>query len=247
MENLKATTSATSARPAGSKWKWAFWVVVIVALIAAGYFFHVQKLLMFIQKLLKIALDWVSGLGVWGPVLFILIYIAACVLFIPGSVLTLGAGALFGVVKGSIYTSIGATLGASAAFLVGRYLARDWIAKKIAGNARFAAIDKAVADEGWKIVGLTRLSPVFPFILLNYAFGLTRVSFRDYFFATWIGTMPGTVMYVYIGSLANAAGKPARTPAQWALYGVGLLATVAVTVVITRIAKKALGRKISIL
>jgi uncharacterized membrane protein YdjX (TVP38/TMEM64 family) len=239
MENLTAKTTATATPPAASKWKWAFWAVVIVALIAAGYFFHVQTLL-------KAALDWIRGLGVWGPVLFILIYIAACVFFIPGSVLTLGAGALFGVVKGSIYTSIGATLGASAAFLVGRYLARDWIAKKIAGNARFAAIDKAVADEGWKIVGLTRLVPVFPFTLLNYAFGLTRVSFRDYFFATWIGTMPGTIMYVYLGSIANAASNPTRTPAQWALFGVGLLAAVAVTVVITRIAKKALGRKISV-
>jgi uncharacterized membrane protein YdjX (TVP38/TMEM64 family) len=239
MENLTAKTTATSTPPAASKWKWAFWAVAIVALIAAGYFFHVQTLL-------KAALDWIRGLGVWGPVLFILIYIAACVFFIPGSVLTLGAGALFGVVKGSIYTSIGATLGASAAFLVGRYLARDWIAKKIAGNARFAAIDKAVADEGWKIVGLTRLVPVFPFTLLNYAFGLTRVSFRDYFFATWIGTMPGTIMYVYLGSIANAASNPTRTPAQWALFGVGLLAAVAVTVVITRIAKKALGKKISV-
>jgi uncharacterized membrane protein YdjX (TVP38/TMEM64 family) len=239
MDNLTSEANTTSTPPAGSKWKWALWAVVIVALIAAGYFLHVQTLL-------KTALDWIRGLGVWGPVLFILIYIAACVFFIPGSVLTLGAGALFGVVKGSIYTSIGATLGASAAFLVGRYLARDWIAKKIAGNTRFAAIDKAVADEGWKIVGLTRLVPVFPFILLNYAFGLTRVSFRDYFFATWIGTMPGTIMFVYLGSIANAAGNPSRSPAQWALFGVGLLATVAVTVVITRIAKKALGKKISI-
>jgi uncharacterized membrane protein YdjX (TVP38/TMEM64 family) len=236
--------TSTTANPephSCSKRKWIYIITGIVALIAVVYSFHAE-----IQNLLKTALDWIGGLGVWGPVLFILIYIAACVFFIPGSVLTLGAGALFGVVKGSIYTSIGATLGASAAFLVGRYLARDWIAKKIAGNARFAAIDKAVADEGWKIVGLTRLVPVFPFILLNYAFGLTRVSFRDYFFATWIGTMPGTVMYVYIGSLANVAGKPARTPAQWALFGVGLLATVAVTVLITRIAKKALGKKISV-
>ena len=163
-------------------------------------------------------------------------------LFLPGSILTLGAGALFGVVKGSILVSISATLGATAAFLVGRYLARDWVAKKIEGNSKFSAIDQAVAREGWKIVGLVRLSPVFPFSLLNYAFGLTRVSLRDYMLASWIGMMPGTVMYVYIGSLAHA-GAQQTTPLQWALRGLGLVATIAVTLVLTRIAKKALAKK----
>src|ERR1019366_4448940 len=139
------------------------------------------------------ALDWIAGLGALAPVAFIAIYIAACVAFVPGSILTIGAGVIFGVVRGSIYVSIAATLGATAAFLVGRYLARDWVAAKIAGNARFAAIDAAVAKEGWKIVGLCRLSPAFPFNLLNYAFGLTQVSLKDYFFASWLGMLPGTV------------------------------------------------------
>jgi uncharacterized membrane protein YdjX (TVP38/TMEM64 family) len=183
-------------------------------------------------------------------VIFVLVYVAATVLFLPGSILTLGAGALFGVVKGSIVVSISATLGATAAFLVGRYLAQDWVARKIEGNPRFKAIDEAVAHEGWKIVGLTRLSPVFPFNLLNYAFGLTRVSLRDYFFASWIGMMPGTVMYVYLGSLAGdlaavGAGQGGRTPAPWALYVVGLLATVTVTVYVTRLARAALAKRIT--
>jgi uncharacterized membrane protein YdjX (TVP38/TMEM64 family) len=152
---------------------------------------------------------------------------------------------VFGVVKGSIVCSIAATLGATAAFLVGRYLTRDWVARKIEGNESFSSIDKAVAGEGWKIVGLTRLSPVFPFTFLNYAFGLTRVSLRDYFLASWIGMMPGTVMYVYLGALANAGiQSEGRTPAQWALLIIGLLATIAVTIFVTRIAKKALGKKI---
>ena len=160
--------------------------------------------------------------------------------------LTLGAGAVFGVVWGSIYVSIASTLGATAAFLVGRYLARDAIARKIEGSERFAVIDKAVAKEGWKIVGLTRLSPVFPFTLLNYAFGLTQVKLRDYMLASWIGMMPGTVMYVYLGSLAKApTGEHPRTTGEWALYGVGLLATVVVTVFVTCIAKKALARKMT--
>jgi uncharacterized membrane protein YdjX (TVP38/TMEM64 family) len=170
----------------------------------------------------------------------------ATVLFIPGSVLTLGAGALFGVVLGSVCVSISATLGATAAFLVGRYLARDAIARRIGRHEKFAAIDRAVADEGWKIVLLTRLSPVFPFTLLNYAFGLTRVKLGHYVLASWIGMMPGTVMYVYLGSLVNlSAGHRQRTTGEWVLYGVGLLATVVVTVFVTRLARKALAKKIS--
>jgi uncharacterized membrane protein YdjX (TVP38/TMEM64 family) len=199
-----------------------------------------------LQELLKEALGWVAELGPWGPFIFIAVYVVSTVFFIPGSVLTLGAGAVFGVVWGSVYVSIGSTLGATAAFLVGRYLARDTIARKIEGNERFAAIDKAVATEGWKIVGLTRLAPVFPFTLLNYAFGLTRVKLGHYVLASWVGMIPGTVMYVYIGSLAQAAtGERTRTTGEWVLYGVGLLAAVIVTVLVTRIAKQALARKMT--
>jgi uncharacterized membrane protein YdjX (TVP38/TMEM64 family) len=116
--------------------------------------------------------------------------------------------------------------------------------KKIEGRASFAAIDRAVANEGWNIVFLTRLSPVFPCTLLNYAFGLTRVSLRDYVLASWIGMMPGTVMYVYLGSLVRAGvADHERTPTEWALYGTGLLATVAVVVIVTRIARRALARQ----
>lgn len=199
---------------------------------------------------LRAALDVVAGLGPWGPVLFALLYVLATVLFLPGWILSVGAGAVFGVVKGSILVSISATLGATAAFLVGRYLARNWVAARIEGKPRFRAIDEAVAREGWKIVGLTRLSPIFPFNLLNYAFGLTRVSLRHYVLASWIGMMPGTVLYVYFGSLAGdlaslGAGRAARTPAEWGLYAVGLVATVAVTVYVTRIARRALDQRLA--
>lgn len=191
-------------------------------------------------------LDAVEGLGPAGPLLFVVIYVAACVLFLPGSALTLGAGALFGVVRGSVLVSIASTLGATAAFLVGRYLARDWVARKIESNAKFKAIDRAVGNEGWKIVGLTRLSPVFPFSLLNYAYGLTQVRLRDYVLASWIGMMPGTVMYVYLGSLARLGVEARQSgPAQVALKVVGLLATIAVTVFVTRVARKALESKVS--
>jgi uncharacterized membrane protein YdjX (TVP38/TMEM64 family) len=218
-------------------------IILVVFLVLAGMkYFHVQELL-------KRVLRWVADLGAWGPFFYMVIYILACVFFIPGSILTLGAGVLFGVVKGSIIVSVAATVGATCAFLAGKYLARDWVAKKIRANPKFQAIDEAVAREGWKIVGLTRLSPVFPFNLLNYAYGLTRVSLRDYFFASWIGMMPATVMYVYIGSLAGEIAKIggerySRNSAEWALYILGLIATAAVTVYITRIARAALGKKV---
>jgi len=222
--------------------KLAVAALAVVAAVAAARYFHVQELL-------RSALAWIESLGPAGALIFVVVYVGACVFFIPGSILTLGAGVVFGVLKGSALVSVASILGATAAFLVGRYLARDWVARKIEGNAKFAAVDEAVAREGWKIVGLTRLSPVFPFNLLNYAYGLTRVSLRDYFLASWIGMLPGTVMYVYIGSLAGdlarlGAGGRSRTPGEWVLYGVGLAATVAVTVYVTRIARAALAKKV---
>src|SRR5882724_7156587 len=220
-----------------SNWKWVLYATAAVALVLALRYFH-------FRDLLKEALDWIGKLGPWGPVIFVGLYVVATVLFIPGSVLTLGAGAVFGVALGAVYVSISATLGATAAFLVGRYLARDAIARKIEKHETFAAIDRAVADEGWKIVLLTRLSPVFPFTLLNYAFGLTRVKLSHYVLASWLGMIPGTVMYVYLGSLLNVgAGHRQRTTGEWVLYGVGLLATVTVTVFVTRLARRALAKK----
>lgn len=235
-------TSASLPSPAtstvGDRWrKWAVLFGLAAALVAVFTLFDVRSFL-------RGTLNAISALGPWGPVLFVLIYIVATVLFLPGSVLTLGAGAVFGVAWGSVYASVASTLGATAAFLIGRYLARAWVAKKIDGNASFAAIDRAVAAEGWKIVGLTRLSPAFPFALLNYAFGLTRVTLRDYVLASWIGMMPGTVMYVYVGSLARVgAESEKKSPPELALYSVGLLATLAVTVFITRIARRALAKR----
>jgi uncharacterized membrane protein YdjX (TVP38/TMEM64 family) len=161
----------------------------------------------------------------------------------------LGGGALFGVFWGSIYVFIAATLGATSAFLIGRYLSRDWVAQQIAGNIKFQAIDRAVAQEGLKIVLLTRLSPVFPFNLLNYAFGVTQVAIKDYILGS-IGMIPGTVMYVYLGSLAGDLTALGTTNqhlssetqvAQWAVRILGLIATVAVTIYITRIAKQSLS------
>ena len=197
------------------------------------------------QEILRNALIWVDSLGSLGAIAFIVLYILATVAFLPGSILTLGAGVVFGVFFGSLYVFIGATLGAIAAFLVGRYLARDWVAQKIAGNQKFTAIDQAVGKEGFKIVLLTRLSPIFPFFLLNYAYGVTGVSLKDYAIAS-VGMIPGTIMFVYIGSLAgNLATLGTQTPMvnpalEWTIRIIGFIATVAVTFYVTKLARRAL-------
>ena len=188
---------------------------------------------------------WVDGLGVWGPIVFILAYAAAAVAFVPGSLLTLAAGAIFGLAWGVVYVFIAAVLGSAAAFLVSRYVARDAIEYRIGANAKFAAIDRAVGAQGRKIVFLLRLSPVFPFNLLNYGLGLTRVRFTDYLIAS-IGMLPGTVLYVYYGKLAGdvaalaGGAAPEKGAGYYGVLAVGLAATVIVTTIVTRIARRAL-------
>jgi uncharacterized membrane protein YdjX (TVP38/TMEM64 family) len=186
----------------------------------------------------------VVGLGLLGMVLFALLYAAATVLMVPGSLLTLAAGASFGLLPGFVAVLFGATLGAAGAFLVSRHLARKRVERWIQRKASFVAVDGAVAREGWKIVFLTRLSPVFPFNFQNYAYGLTSVSFWHYVLASWIGMIPGTFLYVYLGTLGRsgleAASGNAAGSYRLALQAVGLLATLGVTILITRTAKRAL-------
>lgn len=188
---------------------------------------------------------WVEGLGAWGPIAFVVGYALAVVAFAPGSVLTLAAGALFGLAKGTVLVFFAATLGASIAFLVARYLARPWVERKLAAHPGFAAIDRAIAAQGRRIVFLLRLSPAFPFNLLNYALGLTRVRFADALVAS-LGMLPGTVLYVYYGFVggqiaAAASGRaPQRGAADYAVLALGLAATIAVTTIVARTARRAL-------
>lgn len=198
--------------------------------------------------LIQTGLIWVDSLGFWGPVAFIGVYNLATILFVPGVLLTLGGGVLFGVILGSIYVFIATTLGATFAFLIGRYLSRGWVYRRVRNNIKFKAINQAVAEQGVKIVFLTRLSPIFPFNLLNYAFGITQVSLKDYLLGS-LGMIPGTLMYVYLGSLAGnlamlGSQQRVHTPLAWVFYTVGLIATIAVTILITQIARKALRQKV---
>jgi uncharacterized membrane protein YdjX (TVP38/TMEM64 family) len=190
--------------------------------------------------------QWVDGLGFWGPAAFVFGYAIAVVAFVPASLLTLGAGAIFGIVHGVIYVFVAATIGSCLAFLVSRYLARSAVEKKLEGKPKFSAIDRAVEAEGLKIVFLLRLTPAVPFNLLNYALGLTRVRFADYAIAS-VGMLPGTLLYVYSGKLAGDVAAVAGNPAVargWGYYSIlalGLVATLAVTMVVTRSARRALA------
>ena len=211
-------------------------IVAVVALVALGRQFGV-----FLDRFV----EWVAGLGALGPAAFILGYVAATVAFIPGAVLTLAAGAVFGLGPGLVYVMIGATAGASLAFLLARSVAREAIAQRLAGNPRFGAIDRAVGREGFKIVVLLRLSPVFPFNMLNYGLGLTNVRFTDYVLAS-IGMLPGSLLYTYSGFVAGdvvrlaGSGGPERGPAYYALVAAGLAATIAVAALVTRTARRAI-------
>lgn len=188
---------------------------------------------------------WTESFGMLAGLVFVGIYAAAVVLFIPASWLTLAAGAVFGLTRGVAYVFAGAVIGSALAFLVGRYLARPWVERWAASSARFGAIDRAIARDGRRIVFLLRLTPLVPFTLLNYLLGLTRISLGDMLLAS-PGMLPGTLLYVYYGRLAGdlaalAAGTaPERSTAEYALLAVGLVATLLVTIRVSRIARQAI-------
>jgi uncharacterized membrane protein YdjX (TVP38/TMEM64 family) len=251
-QTAEKTAPARHAPDAGqepvSPWrariKLILFVVAIAALLTLSQFFPVVQWL-------KDAVNWMGAQGVVGLVVLALLYVAATVLFMPGWVLTVGAGTVgaaiwpenpvLAVAAGAIAVSIGSVSGATAAFVLGRTIARDWVAVKVQGNRKFRAIDEAVAAQGLKMVFLIRLVPIFPFNLLNYAFGLTKVRLWHYVLGSWIGMLPVTIVYVYLGSVAGfAAAGGERTVAEWILLGVGLVALVVVVALVTRTARKAL-------
>ncbi len=168
---------------------------------------------------------WVEQAGSAGPLLFIAIYALATVLFLPGSVLTLAGGALFGPVMGTFYNLTGATIGAALAFLIARYIASDWVADKAGG--RLAQLKEGVEKEGWRFVAFVRLVPLFPFNLLNYALGLTRLHFSHYVIASYIFMLPGAFAYTYLGYAGREAIAGGEAVIQKGLLALGLLAMVA--------------------
>lgn len=223
----------------GSLFKVTFAVFAVTAVILGAKSLHIQRYLLDL-------VNWMRGAGWVGVGVFVIAYVAATILFLPGAILTLGAGFAYGITLGTAVVWVGANVGAVLAFVLGRTLARQWVASRVEAHPGFAAIDRAVGREGLKIVLLTRLSPVFPFNLLNYAFGLTQVSLRDYALGSLVGMLPGTVMYVYLGSLITslselAAGRTSGGATQQIFYFGGLAATVLVTLYVTQVARRALA------
>ena len=217
-------------------WKWIAAGAGVIALIAAARLLPVREWLGSFQ-------DWVGGMGPAGMVLYAAVYVAAVLLFVPGIVLTLGAGFLFGLGRGIVVVSVASTIAAALAFLIARYFARDAVERLARKDPRFEAIDRAIGKEGWKVVALLRLSPLVPFSLSNYLYGLTSVKFASYVATSWAAMLPATVLYVYLGAAGRTLGeKTAKSPWEWALLGLGLAATAAVTVLLTRVAKRELAR-----
>jgi uncharacterized membrane protein YdjX (TVP38/TMEM64 family) len=215
-------------------------ILIVIALFLAMRFLPVQQWLRSFS-------DWVGEMGAAGIFIFIVVYALATVLMAPGSILTIGAGFAFGLWKGFLAVSAGATLGASLAFLVARFIAREKIEAIAQRNEKFRNLDRAIGGQGAKLIFLLRLSPVIPFNLSNYFYGLTGVRFWPYVLASWIGMMPGTFLYVYIGTAGKAAvaaaagGEAVKSGWQyWTFLGVGLAATVIVTIWVTKIAQDAL-------
>jgi len=217
-------------------------IAIIIALLLAMKFLPVQQWLHSFN-------DWVGQMGVAGIFIFIGVYAVATVLLAPGAILTIGAGFAFGLWKGFLAVSAGSTLGAALAFLVARFIARDRVEAIAKGNEKFRKIDHAIGKQGAKLVFLLRLSPVIPFNLSNYLYGLTGVKFWPYVLASWLGMMPGTLLYVYIGTAGKAAvsaaagGEAMKHGWQyWTFMSVGLAATIVVTIWVTKIARHAVRK-----
>ena len=220
-------------------WRWVLLAVLVIALASLAHFLPVVDWARALQSR-------VAGKGAWGGVLYGVAYTLAVLAFVPGWILTLGAGFVFGLAWGTVIVSLSSTTAAALAFLIARHLARARVEGLARRNPTFAAIDEAVREQGWRVVALLRLSPLVPFNVSNYLYGLTALPFGPYVLASWIAMLPATVLYVWIGAAGRAAaGAEGRTrrPLEWALLGAGLAATAVATVLITRAARRQLARR----
>ncbi len=234
---LGFTAMKTGSRIAGA-------LALLCAVLVAAYFFPLS---VWIAGFVK----WVASLGALGAVVYALVYVAGTVLLVPGTILTAGGGFLYGPLLGVLLVSPASVAGATFSFLLSRSFAREWTQRRVARYPRFDVLDRAIAKQGFKIVLLMRLEPIFvPFAMLNYALGLSRVRLRDYVLASWLGMLPATTLYVYLGSSAlNIAelvqGKaPATGFWHQALFWGGLLAAAILVFVLTRVARQALRQEL---
>jgi uncharacterized membrane protein YdjX (TVP38/TMEM64 family) len=215
--------------------QWIKILALLLILAAIAILFHVLP----IATWLRAFQTYVRGLGALGYVVYVIVYAVCVVAFIPASILTLGAGAIFGFVGGTIVVVIGATIGATIAFLLARTVMRKRIEAMTSSNVKFRALDRAIANEGMKIVFLARLAVVFPFTWINYAFGLTAIPLWRYVLATFLGIIPATAAFVFASSAATKAATGETTKA---IYIAGGVAAIIVSVLIGRIATRAIKR-----
>lgn len=229
----------TTSRLRRLPWTWIGLGLALALLFAASR-------LLPLEEWVRAFRDRASDLGTAGKALYALVYAVATVLLVPGSLLTVAAGFAFGLGWGIAVVWVGATAGAAFAFLIARHVARERVEKAARKRENFRAIDRAIGEKGWKIVALLRLSPLVPFSLSNYLYGLTAIRFGPYVLASAAGMLPGTVLYVYLGVAGRAAAAAStgetRSPLEWAALAVGLAATIAATILITRMARRELGK-----
>lgn len=217
------------------------WIIVVLIVVTLS----IMTAILPVKEWIREFVAWVQQLGPAGVVIFIIAYALATVLFLPGWIFTVSAGLIYGIVAGTAIALTGAVIGASLAFLVARYLLRQNIEELTKKNPRFRAIDEAIGKNGWKIVGLLRLSPLIPFNLSNYFYGITSISFPAYVFVSAIGMIPGTLLYAYLGAIGQAGvsgGTTTHSKWQYVLLAIGLVATIAVTILVSRIARNALKK-----
>jgi len=222
-------------------WKWIALGLVVLAIMLAARILPVGVWLMDFDQ-------WIAGKGTSGFLIFAAGYALGTVLFVPGSALTLGAGFVFGILGGTLVASLGSAVGDTLAFLIARYLARGEVQRLALRNRKFAAMDEAIGEHGWKIVLLLRLSPLIPFNMSNYLYGLTAIRFWPYVLGSFVGVLPGTVVFVYLGAAGKASLQQVtsqtapHSPLEMTLLTCGLIATVIATWYVSRIARKALQK-----
>jgi uncharacterized membrane protein YdjX (TVP38/TMEM64 family) len=216
-ENTQKDTSATH------------WFKPVILILIIVSLFIIMNLYGFGQDVEKLQ-SWIQSLGIWGPVAFFIIYLGAVIATIPGTIFGVIAGGLFGSLVGVILISISSTIGASICFLIARYFARDTIASWLSKNKTMKRLDELTEEQGMMIVGLTRLIPLFPFTLLNYGFGLTKVSFKTYVFWSWLCMLPGTILVVVGTDILTQSLTQGRI--SWELLGVLLITCIALGLIV---------------
>lgn len=212
---------------------WLFIAIVVgVALISV----------FFLKDWFVVIRNWLQTLGIWSIPMYMSVYVGVTLLALPNALLMLGAGTLFGFTKGLVYVSIADTLGAVACFIVGKTIARQQIKRWISRRPHWKELDQAIAHKGWKIVLLTRLSPILPSSVLNYGFSCTKIKFTHYLLCSWVGMLPVIAFYVYLGAFGSALFRQNQGPQWMILQGLGLSTTIATAFYTTRLARRALAQ-----